>query len=496
MFRCPKGVPPLIGGRRGRRPFSGIDRGLQAGYAEGMTKTYRPYNVDQQLLLPPNLRDWLPESHLALFVSDVVDTLDLGAIFRSYEQGDGRGRPPYHPQMMVKLLVYGYCTGVRSSRKIERATYEDVAFRVLAAGSHPDHDSIAEFRKRHLKALSGLFLQVLALCRRAGLVKLGHVAIDGTKMRANAGKHKAMSYGRMEESERRLEEEVRRLLEEAERVDAEEDAQFGKGNRGDELPAELARRESRLRKIREAKAALEREASEKASAEAEGVRLKQEERKLKEQRTGKKAKGRPLKVPDPKQARPEAKAQRNFTDPDARIMLDGATKGFVYGYNAQAAVDAEAQIVVAATLTQAAVDSAQLLPMLTRIEANVGRLPERVSADAGYYSEANLTDPKAAGVDLHIPPGQRERASRRGPGKPMGPVATAMREKLASPGGKACYKMRKAIVEPFFGQTKDVRGFRGFLFRGLRKVSAEWDLICLTHNLLKLFRSGFRPGLA
>ena len=225
-----------------------------------MAKTFRAYSIDQQILLPQDLRDWLPDGHLAVFVSDVVDQLDLTAVFAAYEQGDGRGQPPYHPTMMVKLLVYGYCVGVTSSRKIERATHEDIAFRVLAGNQHPDHDSIAEFRKRHLTALAGLFMQVLKLCEKAGLVKLGRVAIDGTKVKANASEHKAMSYGRMEETERRLQEEVRRLLEEAERVDAEEDAQFGKGKRGDELPDELARRETRLKKIREAKEALEREA--------------------------------------------------------------------------------------------------------------------------------------------------------------------------------------------------------------------------------------------
>ena len=337
-----------------------------------------------------------------------MDELDLSAIFDAYEQGDGRGQPPYHPLMMVKVLVYGYCVGVTSSRKIERATHEDVAFRVLAGNQHPDHDSIAEFRKRHLAALAGLFIQVLKLCDKAGLVKLGRVAIDGTKVRANASKHKAMSYGRMEEAERRLEEEVKRLLEEAERVDAEEDAQFGKGKRGDELPEELARRESRLDKIRDAKAALEREAREKAEEKAAEQRAKLEERERKEQESGKKMGGRPPVVPDPETAKPDPKAQRNFTDSDSRIMRDGATKEFTQAYN--------------------------------------------------------------------------------GAGAPQGPAAQAMREKLASASGKAIYKLRKAIVEPVIGQIKEVRGFRRFTFRGFHKVAAEWDLVCLSHNLLKLFR--------
>src|SRR5437867_5894211 len=239
-----------------------------------MVKPFRPYDLDQRLLLPPDLREWLPDDHLALFVSDVVDGLDLSAILDTYESGDGRGQPPYHPAMMVKLLLYAYCIGRPSSRKIERATYEDVAFRVLAAGQQPDHDSLAGFRQRHLTALAGLFVQVLRLCQAAGLVKLGHVALDGTKLKANASKHKAMSYSRMEEAEQRLEQEVQALLQQAEQVDAAEEAEYGPGQRGDELPAELARRESRLVKIRAAKAALEAEAKPRAAEAAEAGRAK------------------------------------------------------------------------------------------------------------------------------------------------------------------------------------------------------------------------------
>jgi len=317
-----------------------------------MNKTFRPYTLDQHLLLPPDMREWLPEGDLALFISDVVDELDLSAIYRAYDTGDGRGQPPYHPAMMVKLLVYAYCTGLPSARKIERATYRDVAFRVLAADQHPDHDSLAEFRKRHLSALAGLFVQVLQLCHRAGLVKLGHVALDGTKVKANASKHKAMSYGRMEETERRLEQEVQALLRQAEQVDAAEDVEYGPGRRGDELPAELARRESRLGKIRAAKAALEAEAKAQAAETAESGRAKLAAR---EQRVGS-AKGGGPKIPDPEQARPAPTAQRNFTDPDSRIMKDGATKSFEQAYNAQAAVDGPHQIIVACGVTQAAAD--------------------------------------------------------------------------------------------------------------------------------------------
>ena len=461
-----------------------------------MGKTFRPYELNQRLLLPPDMREWLPEGHLALFISDVVDALDLAAIFAAYE-GDERGQPPYHPAMMVKLLVYAYCTGKPSSRKIERATYEDVAYRVLAADQHPDHDSIAAFRQRHLAALAGLFVQVLRLCQAAGLVKLGHVALDGTKIKANASKHKAMSYGRMCAAERQLEQEVASLLARAQEVDADEDAQYGAGRRGDELPAELARRESRLAKIRAAKVALEQEAQARAAQQAEAARAKLAERAQQEAATGKKAGGRAPTVPDPAQATPEPTAQRNFTDPDSRIMKDGATKGFEQAYNAQAAVDAHAQIIVATAVTQEANDKQQLVPMVVQVEANCGAVPATVSADAGYFSEANVTDPRLADVDLYVPPDRQKHgappADASGPLAPEAPVIAQMRHKLQTPAGHDVYARRKAVVEPVFGQSKEVRGFRRFSFRGLQKVAAEWDLICLTHNLLKLFRAGMCP---
>lgn len=456
-----------------------------------MTKTFRPYSLDQQLLLPPDLRGWLPEGDLALFVSDVVDELDLSAIQAAYESGEGRGQPPYHPAMMVKLLLYGYCIGTASSRKIERATYRDVAFRVLAGDQHPDHDSIAEFRKRHLGALAELFVQGLRLCQAAGLVKLGHVALDGTKLQANASKHKAMSYARMEETERRLEAEVRALLEQAQQVDATEDAQYGPGRRGDELPAELARRESRLTKIRAAKAALEQEAKAQAAHEAEAARAKLAARA---HRVGS-AKGKPAQVPDPEQARPAPTAQRNFTDPESRIMVDGATKAFVQGYNAQAAVDSQAQVIVACGVTQAAADVGQFVPMLDQVAAHLGHLPAQVTADAGYFSEANLTAPQFAAIDCYVPPDRHPHGRDAAAGRSrQGPFSAAMRTKLQTAAGRAVYARRKTIPEPVFGQIKQGRGFRRFWLRGVGNVRGEWALICLTHNLLKLFRAG--PRLA
>lgn len=459
-----------------------------------MSRIYVSYDPEQKLLLPPDLREWLPEDHLALFISDVVDELDVRAIVGSYESGDGRGRPPYHPLMMLKLLVYGYCIGKTSSRKLEKATYEDVAFRVLACNQHPDHDSISGFRKRHLQELGGLFVQVLKLCERAGLVKLGHVAIDGSKMRANASKRKAMSYERMCTKEQQLEAEVARLLKEAEETDAAEDGRYGKGMRGDELPAELARRDSRLRKIREAKAALEAEAKEKAVAEAAVVEEKLAARKQREEETGKKIGGRAPQAVNVDEAKPDPKAQRNFTDPESRIMKDGATGSFEQSYNAQIAVDGTAQVIVAASLTQSANDRQELVPVLAAVKANIGQLPEKVTADSGYFSNPAVTSEALSTVDLYVTPdrGKKTEQVETLPVESTSPsqdVACRMREKLKTENGRAIYKKRKAIVEPVFGQVKEVRGFRRFSFRGLEKNEAEWSLICLTHNLLKLFRS-------
>jgi DDE family transposase len=369
-----------------------------------------------------------------------------------------------------------------------------VTYQVLAAAQHPDHASIAEFRRRHLQALGGLFLQVRRLCQAAGLVKLGHVALDGTKLKAKASKHKARSYGRMAGAEQKLEEEVQKLREEAQTVDTVEDARYGKGKRGDELPAELARRETRLRTIREAKAALEHEAKEQAREAAVAARAKIAERQRQEAETGQKAKGRPPLVPDPAQARPEPKAQRNFTEPDSRIMKDGAPKSFEQASNAQVVVDSHAQIIVAAAVTQEAHDKQQLVPRLGAVQDNVGELPQKASAAAGFFSEANLTDERVRGGDLYVPPDQQPHdplpAAISGAASAGGPVREQMRhKKLKTPEGAAVYKLRKAIVEPVFGQIKEGRGFRRFAFRGLAQVAAEWAVVCLTHNLLKLFRA-------
>ena len=461
-----------------------------------MSKAFRPYSLDQRLLLPPDLREWVPEDDLVWFISDTVDELDLSAIVDSYDEGDGRGRPPYHPALMVKLLLYAYCVGLPSSRKIERATHRDVAFRALAADQHPDHDSLAEFRKRHLAALAQLFVQVLRLCQAAGLVKLGHVAFDGTKIKANASRHKAMSYARMADTERRLQEEAQRLLDEAERVDAVEEAEFGSGRRGDELPAELARRETRLTKIRALKAALEQEARQRAAHAADEAQAKLAAR---EQRRGR-HKSRPPRVPDPTTARPAPSAQRNFTDPDSRIMKDGATDSFVQGYTAEAAADSHAQIVVACGVTNAAQDVEQLAPMLAQVETHTGQRPTVITADAGFFSEANLRAAHARGIAAYIPPDRARHGVAPGGGPPAsnrrGEASELMRAKLRTALGDAIYRRRKTIIEPIFAYIKALRGFRRFSFRGLTNVRAEWSMICLTHNLLKLYRArmGSQPA--
>jgi transposase len=430
-------------------------------------KSYRPYYPDEELLLPPSLRDWLPEKHLAYFVSDVVDNLDLSAMDAVYGD-EKRGQPPYDPLMMTKVLVYAYCVGVFSSRRIERRLAEDIAFRVLAADNQPNFRTISDFRKIHLKTLAGLFEQVLQIALEAGAMKVGRVALDGTKVKANASKHRAMSYDRMVEKQKQLKAEVKQLLEQAEAADAEEDARFGQDRTGDELPAELERRETRLKKIQEAKRALSERARQKAAAEGS----------------------------DPKQAKPKEKDQYNFTDPESRIMK--GADGFVQAYNAQAAVEPDLQLIVGQTVTQAANDKEQLTPMMEVIEQQSGQRPEEILADSGYCSEKNLEALESAGnperrIEGYIATERQKHDEHREP-CPKGPLpkdatrVDRMRRKLKTKAGKAVYAARKAIVEPVFGQIKQARGFRQFLLRGIEKVRGEWSLVCLTHNILKCYR--------
>lgn len=425
-----------------------------------MAKTYRPYSPDQMLLLPPSLRDWLPDNHLSYFVSDVVDQLDLSEIESVYEKEE-RGYPPYHPRMMAKILVYGYCIGVYSSRKIQRHLVEDVAFRVLAAGNQPDFRTISDFRKIHHKALEGLFQQVLRLAMKAGAIKLGRVALDGSKVKANASKHKAMSYGRMKQEERALNKEVQQLLAQAEAADHEEDARYGKDKSGDELPEELSRRETRLQRIREAKRALEQEAREEAEEKDKG------------------------------EAKPEDKAQYNFSDPESRIMK--GPDGFVQAFNTQVAVESISQLIVGQTVTQEANDKQQITPMVTTIEQQAGQKPKELLADSGYCSEKNLEYLDKKKITAYVATKRQkhrepETSCKRGPLPNNSTRVDKMRRKIQTKAGAKIYAARKSIVEPVFGQIKHARGFRQFLMRGIEKVKAEWALVCATHNILKLYR--------
>jgi transposase len=445
-------------------------------------KTFRPYDPHQILLLPPSLEEWLPEGHLARFVSELVEeVLDLSEVRAAYVEE--RGYPPYDPRLMMKLLIYGYCTGQRSSRGIERRCVDDVAFRYLAAGAVPDYRSIARFRRRHQGALGGLFLQALHLCQKAGMVRLGRVALDGTKLRANASRHKAMSYGRMGKRESELAAEVAAMLAEAEAVDQAEDEKFGPDGRDDDLPAELKRREDRLRKIREAKAALEEEARQAAAEQAA-------KRGQDEEEAGQAA----------AQAQPKDTAQRNFTDPDSRIMRM-SDSSFQQCYNGQAAVDAEQQVIVAAELSQSAADAASLLPMVKLAGESCGQLPRQLLADAGYCSDGNLKEIGESGVEALIATG-RWAHNQPPPAAPRGRIpnhATArerMARKTRTKKGRAAYARRKAIVEPVFGQMVILQGARQLLLRGQQAARMEWLLLCACHNLRKLFGSRGVSGLA
>ena len=417
-------------------------------------KSYRPYAPSQPYLLPPSPSEWLPEGHLAYFILDLVEDLALGDIERVLQAKDPRGERPYSPRMMTALWLYGYAVGVTSSRKLEKATYQDVAFRVLAAGEHPHFTSLNEFRAKHRQALGNLFHQILRECMSAGLVKLGHVAIDGTKMKANASKHKAMSYERMRETELRLKREVRAWFDRAKSTDDAEDRQHGRERRGDEMPEWVADKKRRIAKIQEAREALE------AEARAAG------------------------------KAAPEPKTQRNFTDPESQIMPKGG-KEFVQAYNAQAAVDCEAQVIVAQGVSNCATDVRQLEPMVKQIKTNIGRQTDEFSADAGYCSEGNLAVLARHRIDPYIATGRQRHsdASALGRRRTKGTRVAAMRTKLARAGRRSRYRLRKTLPEPVFGQIKQARGFRQFLLRGLANVQGEWSLICTVHNLLKLAKA-------
>lgn len=452
-----------------------------------MSKTYRPWNPDQSWLLPPSPRDWLPEDDLVFFMLDTVADLDISAITRKYEREE-RGYPPYHPRMMTTLLLYSYTQGVFSSRRIMKRCERDAAWRVIVQADVPDFRTISDFRKLHLKELEELFVQVLRLCQKAGLVKLGHVSLDGTKIKANASRHKAMSYDRMKEEQKRLRKEIRELMSQAEATDTAEDKEYGQNRRGDELPAELARRESRLKKITEARKALEAEA--KAAAE--------EDRKREEAEDNKKSGGKPgggSKI-DPAKAVPDDKAQYNFTDPTTKIMKAN-NKGFDQCGNAQAVVDRGHQVIIAADVTNQANDKRQFQPMAKQAKANVGRGQRigKMSMDAGYFSEDNVNWAEKNKLDVYIATG-RIKHNEKVPECPRGRMPEGlttkerMARKLRTKKGRETYAQRKWIVEPIFGFAKRGLGFTQFLLNGIEKMRGEWRMVCTAMNLRKLWAAG------
>ena len=437
-----------------------------------MPTSFLPYEPNQMFLLPPSPSEWLAENHLVYFVSDIIDRLDLQEFYARYE-GDGRRNQPYDPAMLVKVLVYGYATGVFSSRKQAKKLYEDVAFRFLGAGNFPSHRTICDFRMRHLPELKELFVAVGRLAKELGLVKLGTVALDGTKVKAHASKHKAMSYGRMKEQEQKLTQEIEALLERARATDAQEDAQWGLDQGEEELPKELQRRQDRLAKIQAAKARLEER---QAQADRDRGRHPDDQ-----QRRGDGA-GRPFKQPF---GVPEDKAQDNFTDPQSRIMKLGGS--FEQCYNAQAVVDAHSQLIVANGLGNNAADNEQLVPMVEAVKDNFAELPERVLGDSGFRSEeAFMKLEKHEGMEVLVALG-REGKDQAAIDPKEYPATVRMAERLASTEGQAHYRRRKAIVEPVFGWIKHAMGFRQFSLRGVDKVTGEWGLVCLALNLRRMW---------
>jgi transposase len=486
-----------------------------------VSKQYRPWTPEQPYLLPPSPREWLPEGHLAYFVLDVVGELDLSAIESAIHAKEPRGTRPYPPRLMTALILYGYCTGCFSSRRIAQGTYEDVAFRVIAANAHPYFTTVNDFRLQHRDALAGLFLQVLKLCKATGLKTLGHVSLDGSKVQANASKHKAMSYGRMNEEDKKLEEQIRGLFARADEVDALEDAKYGAGVSGDEIPEELRRRETRLERIRAAKSVLEAEAAKTRASElrenaaelrekaAEPERAPKERRAARTLAAQSEARADELsprddddddgddggtpatelsqhRVHTTPEGKPKDKAQRNFTDGDSRIMFRNGVP--TQAYNAQAVVS-EDQIIVAHGLTNDPTDAAHLGPMLERVRENCGAFPAHVTADSGYLSEQNIDACETKGIDAYL--GVPRREAERGlfpPATQAGFKRFMMQVKLAGAAAKKLYARRKVIVEPVFGQIKGAMGFRRFSLRGLTKAPQEWAIVSTCHNLLKLWR--------
>lgn len=464
-----------------------------------MAHHFRSYTPEQPHLLPPAPQDWLSEDHLAYAARDVVQQLDISAFYAGYSE-DGRGAPAFHPELLVSLLLYAWCHQVFSSRKIARLCRDDLGGRFLAAGHTPNHRCINDFRLRHGQALQALFLESVRLCQEAGMVSLVHLAVDGTKLAANASKHKAMSYGRMEEEEARLTAEIQKMLQRAAAEDAQEDQEHGPESPGSLFTEEIARRNSRLEKLREAKAALEAQVRAAAAQKKEERKAKERERAA----AGKRKLGG-KKPPDPETVTPKDKAQRNFVDPESRIMK-GGDGAFIQGYNGQAAVDADHQVITACDLTDQAADAPHLQSLVAQSAANTGCHPDTCSGDPGYFSADNVTALEGAGIEVLIPPDRQRHGTPTDPAPPLPPdvletlsVADRMRHQTSTAAGRAGYANRKKTVEPTFGQIKGCPGhpgFRQFLRRGLEKCQQEWHWVCAAHNFLKYMRMtlGARGG--
>lgn len=448
-------------------------------------KHFREYQPGQGDLFPPAPIDWLPQGHLAHFVLDLVDALDLSPFYGAYS--DGPGQRAYSPKMMLAVWIYGYALGIRSSRRLERALHEDVGFRVVSGNQQPDFWTLNKFRTLHREALSNVLAETVRMAREMGLVKLGQVAVDGTKVKASASKHSAMSYKRMVEEEDRLKKEIAAYFDGADEVDAEEESRLGNA-RGDELPEEIRVPKARLQKIQEAKKRLEEQAKERARAE-------QEERRQQAESEGREYKPRT----NPGEAEPDPKAQSNFTDPESRIMR-GGDKAFVQAYNAQLAVDTESQVIVAADLTNCAADTQHLPGLVEQAIDNCGAAPKQASADAGYYSQANIDFLREQHIEALIPPGKVPHSEWRNQKAPRGRIPKdlsdkdRMRRKLSTKRGRKAYKLRQMSVEPVIGQIKEARGLRQFLHRGEDLVRDMWRFDCAVHNILKLFRARLRFG--
>jgi transposase len=453
-----------------------------------MAKEFRESSIDQIFLLPPDIRDWLPADHRAWFIGQIVDALDINKIEKSYASQTGSGPRAYAPRTMLKILIYGYSVGVRSSRKLEIATHEQVPFRVLSAGQHPDHDTIARFRRENLKSVEDLFLQVLGLCKKAGIVKIGRLVLDGTKVKASANKTKSRTYAQLMESEAELKKQIQEALNEAEQIDQAEDKQYGEGKNDEYLPEALSTDEKRLKIIQELKKKIEVEAEiEKEKVKAEVKKRREEDQRWQEEH-GEKFEGRYPQEPGVGKKPLIAESRRNPTDFDSRHMKDGQTGGFIQGYNCQAVVD-EGQVIVAIQVTNQNNDKALASVMMEEVKKNIGVLPEKLTADSGYFSERELV--RLEPIDSYIPPLERDKGKRLIPtndGKKI-TMTEAMKIKLQTPEAKALYKRRKCIVEPVFGQIKEAQMFRSFLLRGIEKVTVEWNLVAMCHNLNKLFRA-------